>query len=321
MAASRIEVFSLPMDEIWDVVQGDVNAILSSITSAGIRADFTLEVAEKVDKNEQRSFRYENRQIFASQRDLEKKILIIWVVLRREGSEQESNHGALAAKPKSRIINSRIPVKALSPLDRGHIFFGDGHFISPSPFLGFSSEIGDFASSQGAAQSNAQYLEEQKASSVNMKSKFELSWCHKSECFKMMGTMLKTWRHTLRDNYYKKYQSDAERLANVPPLVKREQWKEFVAKDQVKAKKMELESTSSNSQSQSLLDDALSHVFGKDTRVRTRGVGSTVPRSSIEASMPAIHLLENEIAEGKEMKGRLHNLETYVKDMNSNISN
>ncbi|KAM7496524.1 hypothetical protein LguiA_020938 [Lonicera macranthoides] len=46
-----------------------------------------------------------------------------------------------------------------------------------------------------------------------------------------MGTMLKTWRHTLRDNYYKKYQSDAERLANVPPLVKREQWKEFVANE------------------------------------------------------------------------------------------
>ncbi|KAM7501434.1 hypothetical protein LguiB_000338 [Lonicera macranthoides] len=60
--------------------------------------------------------------------------------------------------------------------------------------------------------------------------KFELPPCHKSECFKMMGSMLNTWRSMLR-GYCKKYQSNAERLANVPPLVKRRQWKEFVANE------------------------------------------------------------------------------------------
>ncbi|KAM7507684.1 hypothetical protein LguiA_018137 [Lonicera macranthoides] len=93
--------------------------------------------------------------------------------------------------------------------------------------------------------------------------------------------------------------------------------------DKVKAKQKELMQNASENidQSTSLACDALSHVFGKDTRGWTRGVGSTVSRSSIEASLPAISLLETERVEGKEVKGRLNQLEKYVKDMNTSISN
>ncbi|KAM7490532.1 hypothetical protein LguiA_033453 [Lonicera macranthoides] len=48
---------------------------------------------------------------------------------------------------------------------------------------------------------------------------------------------------------------------------------------------------------------------------------TTVLRSFIETSMPAMNLLNTKIVEGKEMKRQLHNLEMYVNDMNSNISN
>ena len=91
----------------------------------------------------------------------------------------------------------------------------------------------------------------------------------------------------------------------------------------MKAKQKELKqnATENSDQSTSLACDALSHVFGNDTRGRTRGVGSTVSRSSIEASLPAISLLEIERAEGKKVKGRLNQLEKYVKNMNTNISN
>ncbi|KAM7475164.1 hypothetical protein LguiB_022407 [Lonicera macranthoides] len=209
--------------------------------------------------------------------------------------------------------------------------------------------------------------------------------------------MLRTWRTKLRRRYFNKYKTNAKRLANVPPFVKREQWREFVEKesmtdakrkselgkvnrskigathtsgrsgqaqveynlmekkkdgqpeptrvevwieshtskddtiptslapqmDKVKAKQKELMQNASENidQSTSLACDALSHVFGKDTRGRTRGVGSTVSRSSIEASLPAVYLLETERVEGREVKGRLNQLEKYVKDMNTSISN
>ncbi|KAM7470937.1 hypothetical protein LguiA_009120 [Lonicera macranthoides] len=78
--------------------------------------------------------------------------------------------------------------------------------------------------------------------------------------------------------------------------------------DKVKAKQKELMQNASENidQSTSLACDALSYVFGKDTRGRTRGVGSTVSRSSIEASLPAVYLLETERVEGREVKGRLN---------------
>lgn len=91
----------------------------------------------------------------------------------------------------------------------------------------------------------------------------------------------------------------------------------------MKAKQKELKqnATENSDQSTSLACNALSHVFGKDTRGRTHGVGSTVSRSSLEVSLPAISLLEIERIEGKVVKGRLNQLEKYVKDMNTNISN
>ncbi|KAJ6803433.1 uncharacterized protein M6B38_108485 [Iris pallida] len=50
----------------------------------------------------------------------------------------------------------------------------------------------------------------------------------KAICFTKMGISWKAFKHRVKD-FYKKFETDAERLANVPPRVEPSQWPTLVA--------------------------------------------------------------------------------------------
>jgi hypothetical protein len=82
-----------------------------------------------------------------------------------------------------------------------------------------------------------------------------------------MGSKFKSLKSKLRKVYYNKYSTDAERIANVPPFVKPEQWREFVKNEGTEAAKKKSKLGKTNR-----LKIRATHTSGRNGQAQVRHV-------------------------------------------------